>query len=151
MWMVALTLWACQQMKAETLNAQLGQTLQGACLALGNDLVHLPAFTHSLTPEFIDRVYSPAELAYCHSFSEPLLRYASTWAAKEAVYKALKQVSTNMPGWKQIEIIRYMPAGQPFVNLPAAFATFKVSLSISHEGQYAWAIACLSIPEPVRI
>lgn len=137
-------------MKAEDLRHQLGQTLHSNCLALGNDLVHLPGFIHSLTSEFIARVYSPAELAYCSSFAEPLLRYASTWAAKEAVYKALKQVSPTVPGWKKIEILRHSPAGQPCVHLPGAYAAFQISLSISHDGDYAWAIASLCAAQPIQ-
>lgn len=146
--MGAFISWAYLQMKAEDLKDQLALTVEGQCLALGNDLVHLPDFMHSLTEEFKARVYSSAEHAYCSSFAEPLLRYASTWAAKEAVFKALKQVSPVVPGWNKIEIIRLRPAGQPFVNLPQAYAAYRINLSISHDGQYVWAIASLCCAQP---
>ncbi|TAE41527.1 MAG: holo-ACP synthase [Sphingobacteriales bacterium] len=108
--------------------------------AIGNDLVYLPNFETSFTPAFIAKVYTQPELAYCQQFSQPLLRYASTWAAKEAVYKALKQLGTAIAGWQNIEILRNKIAGQPTVVLHQYPNKFDISLSISHDGDYVWAV-----------
>jgi holo-[acyl-carrier protein] synthase len=108
--------------------------------AIGNDLVYLPNFETSFTPAFITKVYTQPELAYCQQFSQPLLRYASTWAAKEAVYKALKQLGTAIAGWQNIEILRNKIAGQPTVVLHQYPNKFDISLSISHDGDYVWAV-----------
>lgn len=108
--------------------------------AIGNDLVYLPNFETSFTPAFIAKVYTKPELAYCQQFSQPLLRYASTWAAKEAVYKALKQLGTAIAGWQNIEILRNKIAGQPTVVLHQYPNKFDISLSISHDGDYVWAV-----------
>jgi phosphopantetheine--protein transferase-like protein len=115
--------------------------------AIGNDLVFIPDFRSSLTSLFKNKVYTPDEIAYCDLFDDSLLRYASTWAAKEAVYKAIKQLSPAAIGWKKIEIIRKKISGQPrviFHQQPDHI--FNISLTISHDGQYAWAIAIVEIP-----
>ncbi|HZY37073.1 MAG TPA: 4'-phosphopantetheinyl transferase superfamily protein [Mucilaginibacter sp.] len=113
----------------------------GKKFAIGNDLVFLPNFDLSFTELFKNKAYSPDEIAYCEQFSDSLLRYASTWAAKEAVYKALKQLEDATLGWKKIEIIRKKNAGEPQVLLHNNTSDFKISLTISHDGDYVWAIA----------
>jgi len=113
--------------------------------AAGNDLVFLPNFRESLTDLFKNKVYTPAELTYCDQFADSDLRYASTWAAKEAVYKAVKQIDTKPLPWKKIEITRDKPGGQPIVTLHQHPGRFKISLSISHDGDYIWAIAFIEI------
>jgi phosphopantetheine--protein transferase-like protein len=110
-------------------------------VVIGNDLVFIPNFQLSFTDLFIKKAYTDAEIAYCGQFADSLLRYASTWAAKEAVYKALKQIDKSTLGWKKIEIVREKNAGQPNVVLHNKPGTFKISLTISHDGDYVWAIA----------
>ncbi|WP_214228908.1 holo-ACP synthase [Pedobacter sp. B4-66] len=110
--------------------------------AVGNDLVFIPDFKQSLTPLFQNKVYTAAEIAYCDRFEDSLLRYASTWAAKEAVYKAIKQLDRATLSWKKIEITREKIGGRPHVIFHHNPANpFQVSLTLSHDGDYAWAIA----------
>ncbi len=109
--------------------------------AVGNDLVFLPDFKASFTDLFQKKVYTSKEVEYCEHFDQPLLRYASTWAAKEAVYKAVKQLYQHPLGVKNIEITRAKIAGIPKVTLPQGFPDLEISLSITHDGDYASAIA----------
>ena len=109
--------------------------------AVGNDLVFIPNFKASFNELFKKKVYTPGEIAYCEQFDNPMLRYASTWAAKEAAYKAIKQIEQSTLGWKKIEIIREKPAGLPRVIIHKKASAFKISLTISHDGDYVWAIA----------
>jgi holo-[acyl-carrier protein] synthase len=110
--------------------------------AIGNDLVFVPSFEPSLTPGFKNKVYTEKEITYCDQFADSLLRYASTWAAKEAVYKAVKQLDKTTSGWKKIEIIREKIGGRPHVVLhQPQLSDIIVSLSITHDGEYAWAVA----------
>jgi len=109
--------------------------------AVGNDIVFLPNFELSLNELFIKKAYTANEITYCDQFDDSLLRYASTWAAKEAVYKALKQIDKSALGFKKIEIIREKNAGQPHVIIHQKLANVKISLTISHDGEYVWAIA----------
>ncbi len=124
---------------------KLAETLENLAqqqFAVGNDLVFVPGFEPSLTPGFKNKVYTEQEIAYCDQFADALLRYASTWAAKEAVYKAVKQLDKSAAGWKNIEIIREKIGGRPHVVLhQSQLAHISVSLSITHDGDYAWAVA----------
>jgi len=114
-------------------------------VVVGNDLVHLPTFIKSCTPYFIRRGYTQNEVAYCEQFADNILRYASTWAAKEAVYKAIKQVDDRVRlWWRDIEIHRSKPQGKPTVTVKKLNHSVVLSLSISHDGDYVWALAiCL--------
>ena len=113
--------------------------------AVGNDLVYIADFRLSLSDLFKNKVYTPAEMAYCESFSDSVQRYASTWAAKEAVYKAVKQLDVSPLGWKKIEIRRAKKAGIPTVILPPHLKNYQVSLTISHDGDYAWALVLINV------
>jgi holo-[acyl-carrier protein] synthase len=108
---------------------------------VGNDIVFLPDFSASFNELFQRKVYTENEIGYCERFDQPLLRYASTWAAKEAVYKAVKQLYNQPLSFKNIEIMRSKIAGIPRVNLPDNFSDLEISLSITHDGDYACAIA----------
>ena len=88
------------------LENSVNQLTSQRTFAVGNDLVHIENFKVLLCDLFKKKVYTPAEIAYCESFSDSLQRYASTWAAKEAVFKAIKQLDSSPLGWKKIEIIR---------------------------------------------
>lgn len=109
--------------------------------AVGNDIVFLPDFSLSFSELFQRKVYTRNEVEYCERFDQPLLRYASTWSAKEAVYKAVKQLYQQPLAFKNIEITRSKIAGIPRVTLPEDFSDLEISLSITHDGDYACAIA----------
>src|SRR2546423_2839616 len=73
-------------------------------------------------------------------------RLAGRWAAKEAVSKVLG-LGVRGIGWKDIEVER-LPTGQPAVRLHGRAAARaeqlgmeRIALSISHESDYAVAIA----------
>lgn len=133
-------------MKAERITKEINNlieqvTVADSRLSIGNDLIHLPTFTASCTAPFIRRVFTPAELLYCTKFTDPILRYASTWAAKEAVYKAVKQTDESVKlWWKDIEILRSRAAGKPRVQVKKLPGNLQFALSISHDGDYVWAI-----------
>lgn len=132
-------------MKTKVLNS-IDQLTTIGKYAIGNDLVFIPDFKHSLTDQFKNKVYTEAEIAYCNLFDDSLLRYASTWAAKEAVYKAVKQLDNSPLSWKKIEISRNKVAGKPTVIIhQPAFKPANISLTLSHDGDYAWAIAMIEM------
>ena len=126
------------------LEMSVNQITAQRTFAVGNDLVHIENFKLSLSDLFKNKVYTPAEIAYCESFSDSLQRYASTWAAKEAVYKAIKQLDSSPLGWKKIEISRAKKAGMPTVVLPDHLKKYELSLTISHDAEYAWALALIN-------
>lgn len=114
---------------------------------VGNDVIHLSTFAESLTAPFIRKVYTKEEKDYCNSFLEPTLRYASTFAAKEAVFKALKQQDRHLTiPWNKISIEREKLAGKPTAKLLISnWEEQEIALSISHDGDYVWAIALITL------
>jgi holo-[acyl-carrier protein] synthase len=140
--MAVLTLWGWELMENELLKMP-DVLVTAKNFAVGNDLVFIHDFKASFNDLFKKKVYTPAEIAYCEQFDNSLLRYASTWAAKEAVYKAIKQIDSSTLGWKKIEIIRDKAGGQPRVIIRKNPPAFKISLTISHDGDYVWAIALI--------
>jgi holo-[acyl-carrier protein] synthase len=94
-------------------------------------------------PRFSARVLTPAEQGYVRDRPETL---AGRWAAKEAVSKVLG-LGVRGIGWREIEIER-LPTGQPAVRLhdraerrAEQLGMVRIAVSISHESDYAVAIA----------
>jgi len=131
------------------MNNKLLQSIKDLSLeqnfAVGNDLVFLPDFTASFNDLFKKKTYTADEISYCDQFDNAMLRYASTWAAKEAVYKAIKQIDESSFPFKKIEILREKPQGRPHVILHKSPNRFNISLTISHDGDYIWALALIEI------
>lgn len=114
--------------------------------SIGNDIVYLPEFKHSLTEYFITKVYTERELHDCQTFHTPLIRFASTWAAKEACYKAIKQLYPELRfWWKSLEIVRKKENQVPYLNFTKFPIPMNTSLSISHDGNYCWAVCMITI------
>jgi holo-[acyl-carrier protein] synthase len=92
---------------------------------------------------FGQRVLTAGERRYVRDRPETM---AGRWAAKEAVSKVLG-LGVRGIGWQEIEVER-LPTGQPAVRLHGRalrraeqLGMERVALSISHESEYAVAIA----------
>jgi holo-[acyl-carrier protein] synthase len=113
---------------------------------LGIDIVKVERIAHALTRfgvRFPRRILTDAENAYVRDRPETL---AGRWAAKEAVSKVLG-LGVRGVGWREIEIVR-LPTGQPTVRLhdralrrSEQLGMERIAVSISHEREYAVAIA----------
>jgi holo-[acyl-carrier protein] synthase len=113
---------------------------------LGIDIIRIDRIRASLArfgERFSNRVLTPAERAYVRGRPETM---AGRWAAKEAVSKVLG-LGVRGIGWKEIEIER-LPTGAPSVRLHDRAAARaeqlgmgRIAVSISHEAEYAVAIA----------
>ncbi len=113
---------------------------------LGIDIIKVARIAETLArfgARFSRRVLTPAEQRYVRDRPETL---AGRWAAKEAVSKVLG-LGVRGIGWRDIEIER-LPTGQPAVRLHGRAAARaeqlgmgRVAVSISHESDYAVAIA----------
>ncbi|MGP1993325.1 holo-ACP synthase [Zobellia laminariae] len=112
---------------------------------IGNDLVFLPDFYAMLNDAFINRVYTQVEKEYANQFDTPSLRFASTFSVKEAIYKVVKQVFPNETlAFNKIEITRNRAAGKPSCRiLYPHLQHLEISISITHDGDYVWAMALL--------
>jgi len=113
---------------------------------LGIDIIKVARIRGTLErfgPRFSSRVLTPAEQRYVRDRPET---FAGRWAAKEAVSKVLG-LGVRGIGWRDIEIER-LPTGQPAVRLHGRAARraeqlgmARITVSISHESDYAVAIA----------
>ncbi len=113
---------------------------------LGIDIIKVERISATLArfgSRFSHRVLTPAERRYVRDRPETM---AGRWAAKEAVSKVLG-LGVRGIGWKDIEVER-LPTGQPAVRLHGRAAERaeqlgmgRIALSISHESDYAVAIA----------
>jgi holo-[acyl-carrier protein] synthase len=113
---------------------------------LGIDIVRVERIRKTLErfgTRFSRRVLTPGEQRYVRDRPETL---AGRWAAKEAVSKVLG-LGVRGIGWRDIEVER-LPTGQPAVRLHGRAARraeqmgmARIALSISHEADYAVAIA----------
>lgn len=113
---------------------------------LGIDIIKVERIRLSIArfgARFSGRVLTPNERQYVRDRPET---FAGRWAAKEAVSKVLG-LGVRGIGWKDIEIER-LPTGQPSVHLHGRAARRaeqlgmeRIAVSISHESDYAVAIA----------
>jgi len=113
---------------------------------LGIDIIKVERIRASIErfgERFSKRVLTPAEQRYVRLRPET---FAGRWAAKEAVSKVLG-LGVRGIGWKDIEVER-LPTGQPAVRLHGRAAARaeqlgmdRIAVSISHESDYAVAIA----------
>lgn len=88
-------------------------------------------------PQAEERFFTAAERAHCRSFTDPPRHFAGTFAAKEAVVKALRL--GHIAAWmKGIEIARD-ESGAPTATVRGR--PDPVALSISHEADTAVAVA----------
>ena len=113
---------------------------------LGIDIIKIERIAAALQrfgDRFPRRVLTDAEARYVRNRPQ---NFAGRWAAKEAVSKVLG-LGVRGVGWRDIEIAR-LPTGQPSVRLHGRAKTRaeqlgmgRIAVSISHEGEYAVAIA----------
>ena len=94
---------------------------------------------------FLERIFTPAEIAYCERHRDPVERYAGRFAAKEAAMKALGTGWGKGVRWRDIEVMR-QPGGRPTIIFHGVahehaerLGARQISLSITHTGNFALA------------
>lgn len=94
---------------------------------------------------FLNRLYTPGEMAYCETYKNRYERYAARFAAKEAAMKALGTGWRHGIRWRDIEVTREA-SGKPTLLLSGVARQFadrmsvrNISLSITHSGNLALA------------
>ena len=108
---------------------------------VGIDIVDVERFRATLlrSPRMEDRVFTPAERAYCRDGSDPAVHFAGTVAAKEAVIKALGL--GPLAAWaRRIEIVRG-PSGAPHARVRTEPDPGPIHISITHDAGVAAAVA----------
>lgn len=94
---------------------------------------------------FIERVFTPEEIAYCSSKKNKAQHFAVRFAAKEAVWKAVNEaLPKNRKGLGHQDIgLENAASGKPHVYLRGAYSKMskKISVSLSHTTSHAVAVA----------
>lgn len=120
-------------------------------VGLGVDIVEIERMRRILarTPSFARKVFSEAERAYCDAKANPEVHYATRFAAKEAVVKALGAGFSEGIGVRDIEV-RRTTKGRPYVVLTGrarevareqGVREMPLSLSFTHTEAVACAMA----------
>ena len=111
----------------------------GMSLKIGVDIVHIPRIKKGLNDDFISKVLSDGEASYFRGLPEQraLEFLAGRFAAKEAIIKCFDD-GCESPVMFEIEILNDA-SGRPQVN----YKDHTISVSISHENEYAVAMALL--------
>ena len=130
-----------------------------AVLGIGVDIIEIERVAEALTRKsgqrFEKRVFTPGEIEYCRSMSDPYPHFAARFAAKEAVMKAFGTGWTGEVNWQGIEVVRDS-RGKPHIELhggtaelAAALGAKTVHVSLAHDRGRAVAMALLTgEPEP---
>ena len=110
----------------------------------GVDLAEVPRIKASIErygAKFIDRIYTPHEIAYVERKANRFERYAARFAAKEAGMKALGTGWRRGVRWQDFEVVN-LPSGRPTLQLhgaaqtiAAAIGVTAVSLSLTHTSE----------------
>jgi holo-[acyl-carrier protein] synthase len=92
------------------------------------------------SPRFLEKIFTPREIAYCSDKKNKQQNFAARFAAKEAFFKALGR----RVGWKDAELVN-RPSGQPDLLIRKDLEkTFdRVHVSVSHLAAYAIAVVIL--------
>ncbi len=100
-------------------------------------------------PRFIQRIYTPDEIAYVERKANRFERYAARFAAKEAGMKAIGTGWTGGVRWQDFEVAN-LRSGKPTLKLhgvaakvAAGLGVRSVALSITHTAQQAMAFVLL--------
>ena len=114
----------------------------------GVDLAEVPRIRASIErfgARFIDRIYTPAEIAYVERKANRWERYAARFAAKEAGMKAIGTGWRHGVRWRDFEVAN-LPSGKPTLRLhgvaarvAAKLGVRNVSLSITHTAELGMA------------
>ena len=117
-------------------------------VGIGIDLVDCGRIERMLSDHgqaFLDRVYTPAEQAYCGRSRNQVERLAARYAAKEAALKALGTGMRDGMSWTEIEV-GHDALGAPVVTLhgevarvAAARGVGRLAVSLTHAGGLAMA------------
>jgi holo-[acyl-carrier protein] synthase len=116
-------------------------------LGLGVDICEIARMERALArhPTMRERVFTPAEIAYCDSRARPAESFAGRFAAREATIKALGGYRGKR--WQDISVGR-APSGAPSIVLEGhaksradALGVSQVLITFTHEKTSAVAFA----------
>lgn len=119
-------------------------------VGLGTDIVEVERIAKMIerhAASFVNRIFTPNEIAYCQQRKFSAEPFAGRWAAKEAVMKALGTGFIQGTHFQEIEVVTE-ESGRPRIVLHGSTAELAKQLGIgeilvtmSHCREYATATA----------
>ena len=121
-------------------------------LGLGIDMIETERIDRSIERfgvKFMQRVFTPGEIAYCQSMKFPGRHFAARFAAKEALSKAFGTGIGKMMGWRDIDVHK-KESGEPFLVLHGGADVLAKSrgmksswITLSHTDDHAVAMIAI--------
>ncbi|OGR82309.1 MAG: holo-[acyl-carrier-protein] synthase [Elusimicrobia bacterium RIFCSPLOWO2_01_FULL_64_13] len=111
--------------------------------SIGTDIVEVSRVKKlTRNKRFLERIFTPSEIAYCRTKKNSAQHFAVRFAAKEAVWKALSDLGLAGIGHREVGVHR-TPSGKPVVSLSGRLKPFekRITLSLSHTSRTAVAVA----------
>lgn len=118
-------------------------------IGLGTDLIEIVRIERSVArfgDNFLHRVYTAGEIAYCMAKKNSAESLAARFAAKEAGAKALGTGISRGVSWREFEV-RRQPGQRPELHLSGRAAEIarhlgikRLSLSLSHSRELSIAV-----------
>jgi holo-[acyl-carrier protein] synthase len=118
-------------------------------IGIGTDLIEIERVEASIArygERFLERVFTPGEIAYCQQKKGSGESFAARFAAKEAAAKALGTGISRGVSWKEFEV-RREASGRPTLHvsgraqeLAEAMGVKRMQLSLTHSRELAMAV-----------
>lgn len=116
---------------------------------VGVDIIEIGRIQHSIEQSgerFLEKIFTPHEIAYCKSKQDMYQHFAARFAAKEAMSKALSTGWVDQFRWKDIEVMNDR-SGQPRITvhgrLKESLAASSILVTISHSQSHAVAMVLI--------
>ena len=121
-------------------------------IGIGTDVTEISRIQKSIDRfgnRFLERIFTPAEIAYCLTKKHHAESFAARFAAKEAAAKALGTGIAHGVSWQELEVQR-APSGRPTLLLhgraaqrAAALGVTRSAISLTHSRDTAMAVVLL--------
>ncbi len=123
-----------------------------AVWGIGTDIVEIGRF-REIPPDapFFMRTFTRHEIEYCRGFADPAPHLAATFAAKEAIFKALANSGARPPTSMRDLEVRRTAGGVPIIVVAGRPAK-DIRVSLSHCRAHAAAVCLVAgaAPEDVQ-
>ena len=116
---------------------------------IGTDIVPISRIDKMIQDKgehFFDHIFSKIEQNICNTKKSPSIHYSGKFAAKEAVKKAILSSESNPTVTLRSIEINNNTDGAPLIKIDNNKLDYEnLKVSISHEGDYAIAMAILEL------
>ena len=113
---------------------------------IGVDIIEIERVEKSIREwgdRFLQKIFTPQEIAYCNSKPNTFQHFAARFAAKEALSKALGTGWAGEFRWKDVEVMNE-PSGKPVLvfhnSMKQVLAKCSVFVSLSHSDHHVVAM-----------